>query len=105
MFVKGKATADNAGEMFDLFRLVLTESNLNSKQRVVEMLRETKSRTEAAIQGSGHSYANSRLKAGYSVGGYLDEMMGGLEYYESIKTLLDMAENDFDQLKVSEATS
>ena len=25
VFVKGKATAENAGEMFDIFRLVLTE--------------------------------------------------------------------------------
>ena len=63
------------------------------------MLRESKSRAEAAIQGSGHSYANSRLKAAYTVGGYLDEMMGGLAYYESVKSLLDMAENDFDQLR------
>jgi len=99
VFVKGKATAENTGEMLDIFRLVLTESNLDSKQRIVEMLRESKSRAEAAIQGSGHSYANSRLKAGYTVGGYLDEMMGGLSYYESVKSLLDMAENDFDQLR------
>ena len=63
IFIKGKATAENAGEMFDIMRLVLTESNLDSQDRIVEMLKEAKSRSEASVKGSGHSLVNTRIKA------------------------------------------
>jgi len=99
IFIKGKATAENAGEMFDLMRLVLTESNLDSKDRIIEMLRESKSRTEASVQGSGHSLVNTRIKARLSAGGALEEMIGGFTYLETVKGLLELAENDFPKLK------
>ena len=99
IFIKGKATAENAGEMFDIMRLVLTESNLDSQDRIVEMLKEAKSRSEASVKGSGHSLVNTRIKARLSTGGALEEMIGGFTYLETLKGLLDMAENDFPKLK------
>ncbi|CAN0332809.1 unnamed protein product [Hapterophycus canaliculatus] len=47
--------------MFD----VMTDANLDSQQRVVEMLKESKARLASSIQGSGHSFANTRLEARY----------------------------------------
>jgi len=93
--VGGKATSDKTDELFSIFKLVLTESNLDSKKKVIEMLKETKSRLESSIQGSGHSYANNRIKARYSVGGYLDEKMGGISYLNTINSVLKDAEEDW----------
>jgi Zn-dependent M16 (insulinase) family peptidase len=96
--IGGKATSEKADELFSIFKLILTEANLDSKKKVVEMLKETKIRIESSIQGSGHSYSNTRMKARYSIGGFLDEKMGGLTYLETITALLKEAEEDWDSV-------
>lgn len=98
LMVRGKATSDNIGELFDLMKLVLTEANFDSKARVIEMLKETKAGMEAGIRGSGHSAINTRMKARYRVGGYIDEAMGGIAQLDTVRELLDQAENDWPSL-------
>lgn len=102
MFTKlsigGKATSDKTGELFSVFKLILTEANLDSKKKVIEILKETKSRLESSIQGSGHSYANNRIKSRYSVGGFLDEKMSGITYLDTIGEILKEAEDDWESV-------
>lgn len=95
LLVRGKATSANMDELFKIFKIVLTDANLDSKSKVIEMLKETKSRIESNIQGSGHSYANTRMRARYNVPGYIDEKMGGISYLATVKTLLKQAEEDW----------
>lgn len=122
LVIKGKATTDKADELLSIFSLVLTEARLDSKDKIIEILKEKRSRLESSIQSAGHSAANARLKARYRVGGYIDEITGGLTYLVSIfipltccrnclfsfphtplwqdtvKSLLDEAENDWPSL-------
>jgi Zn-dependent M16 (insulinase) family peptidase len=51
LIVSGKATSDKTTEMFDLMKLILTDARLDSKSRVIEMLKESKSRRESQIVG------------------------------------------------------
>lgn len=44
MFVRGKAVASKAGELFELMHAVLTDANLDNQKRVLEMLKEAKAR-------------------------------------------------------------
>jgi len=62
------------------------------------MLKETKTRIESSIQGSGHSYSNTRMKARYSVPGFLNEKMGGISYLDTINALLKDAEDDWSSV-------
>jgi len=96
--IGGKATSDKTEELFSIFNLILTESNLDSKKKVIEMLKETKTRLESSIQGSGHSFANTRMKARYSVSGFISEKMGGLTYLDSVSAMLKEAEEDWDSV-------
>jgi len=98
IFIKGKATADNTDKLLEIFNLVLTESNLDSQAKIIEMLKETKSRVESSIQGSGHTYANSRLLSRYTVNGFISEQTAGITYLASVKKYLAMAEDDFPAL-------
>lgn len=98
LVLKGKATSDKTDELFDIYKLILTDAKLDSQSKVIEMLRESRSRLEAGIQGSGHSFANTRMKARYSVAGYLDEKMGGISSLERVKQLLKQAEEDWPSL-------
>jgi len=95
LFIRGKATADKADELLSLYQLVLTETRLDSKSKVQEMLKETRARIESSVQGSGHSYANIRMHSRYSVGAYLTEMMSGLSYLDFIKDLQTKVDNDW----------
>ena len=98
LVIKGKATSDKTDELFDLYRLILTDAKLDSQSKVIEMLRESRSRLEAGIQGSGHQFANTRMNARYSVNGYLNEKMGGITYLNTVKQLLKQAEEDWPSL-------
>eukprot|EP00535_Pseudo-nitzschia_heimii_P000451 CAMPEP_0197174118 /NCGR_PEP_ID=MMETSP1423-20130617/780_1 /TAXON_ID=476441 /ORGANISM="Pseudo-nitzschia heimii, Strain UNC1101" /LENGTH=1038 /DNA_ID=CAMNT_0042623015 /DNA_START=245 /DNA_END=3361 /DNA_ORIENTATION=+ len=100
LMVRGKATSDNIDELFDLMKTVLTGAKFDSKSRVIEMLKETKAGMEAGIGGSGHSAINTRMKARYRVGGYIDEAMGGIAQLDTVRDLLDQAENDWLSLLV-----
>lgn len=96
--IRGKATSEKANELFSIFKLILTEAKIDSKKKVIEMLKETKSRIESSIQGSGHSYANNRMKARYRVDGFLDEKMGGITYLGTINELIKEAEGDWESV-------
>eukprot|EP00548_Thalassiothrix_antarctica_P007474 CAMPEP_0194146632 /NCGR_PEP_ID=MMETSP0152-20130528/21136_1 /TAXON_ID=1049557 /ORGANISM="Thalassiothrix antarctica, Strain L6-D1" /LENGTH=1085 /DNA_ID=CAMNT_0038847193 /DNA_START=62 /DNA_END=3319 /DNA_ORIENTATION=+ len=98
LIIQGKATSDRIDELFALFQAILTDANLDSQSRVIEMLKESKAGMESSIQGSGHSYALQRMRARYTAAGYIDEKMGGISKMETVKNLLDLAENDWPTL-------
>ena len=52
------------------------------------------------MMSSGHAMANTRMKARYRVGGYIDEVMGGISQLQTIKDLLKQAEEDWPSLLV-----
>jgi len=98
IFIKGKATADKTDELFSIFNLVLTDAKLDSQSKVIEMLKESRTRIESSIQSSGHSYANTRLAARYNTESYISEKMGGISYLATVKELLHQAENEWPAL-------
>ena len=98
LIVTGKSTSTKTDELFSIFKLILTDAKLDSQKKVIEMLKEAKARSESSIQGSGHSYANTRMKARYSVSGFLNEKMGGISYLETINILLKEAEEDWESV-------
>lgn len=98
LIIKGKATSDKTDELFSIFQLMLTDARLDSQSKVIEILKETKSRLESSIQGSGHSFANNRMKARYRIAGFVDEMMGGITYLDTVKILLNQAQEDWPSL-------
>ena len=98
LYFQGKATSDKTDELLSLMKLMLTDARLDSQTKVVEMLRETRSRMESMIQSSGHSAINNRMKARYRVAGYIDEITSGISYLDTVKVLLKQAEEDWPTL-------
>ena len=95
---KGKATNENVDKLFVIYQLILTDAKLDSQSKVIEMLKQSHLHLESSIQGSGHSYSNTRMRARYSVPGYIDEKMGGVSYLTSVKQLLKQAKDDWPSL-------
>jgi len=98
IYIRGKATSDRSEDLFSIFKLILTESNFDSQKKVLEILKESKARMESGIQGSGHQFAQSRIKARYSPSSYIGEKMSGISYLDTIKELEEMAQNDWSNL-------
>jgi len=96
--IRGKATTDNFDKLFDLFQLILSHARFDSQAKVIELLKESKSGLESSIQGSGHAMSNSRMKARYLASAYVDEIMGGISYLDTLKSLLKQAEEDWPTL-------
>ncbi len=98
LFIKGKAMSDKAPELFSVLHSVLTDSKLDSQHRAVEMLKETQARLEACIVSSGHSYAIMRIGAKLNLGGLVAEQTSGITYLNTLKNVLQQAENDWPSL-------
>ncbi|KAG5183571.1 Metalloenzyme, LuxS/M16 peptidase-like protein [Tribonema minus] len=98
LFLRGKAVSAKTPELLDIVRTVVTEARLDSQQRAIEILKETKARLDASIVGSGHSYASMRIESRYTLEGYLNEISGGISSVETVKSVLKMAEDDWPAL-------
>ncbi|KAJ1445570.1 Metalloenzyme, LuxS/M16 peptidase-like protein [Pelagophyceae sp. CCMP2097] len=97
--LSGKATSDNADELFDLMHKMVAEADWTGSQaKTVELLRETKSSLESAFVSSGNSFAGMRLSARNSLVGHVAESTQGVSYYAAVKLMLDQATTDWPAL-------
>lgn len=99
--LSGKAVGDRTGDLFDLFHEILHEplADLAAvRDRMRQMLLESKARLEQGLLASGHSAVGSRLRARFSVAGWLTEATGGISQLHAVRTLLARVDDDFDGL-------
>jgi len=96
LVLRGKSTADQAGEMHDLMAEMMLESKLDDREVFRQLVLESRSGMESRVQGGGHSVAAGRLDAMDSVAGYVDELMGGLAQLEYLKVLTKRIDTDWD---------
>lgn len=96
IMMRGKAMADQVGDLFSIGSDVLRNARLDDKSRFKQMVLETKAGLESALLGSGHRVAASRLDAQRSIAGWVSESMGGVEYLHFIRGLVERVENDWD---------
>eukprot|EP00638_Chattonella_subsalsa_P000190 CAMPEP_0117753950 /NCGR_PEP_ID=MMETSP0947-20121206/12545_1 /TAXON_ID=44440 /ORGANISM="Chattonella subsalsa, Strain CCMP2191" /LENGTH=1031 /DNA_ID=CAMNT_0005572959 /DNA_START=256 /DNA_END=3351 /DNA_ORIENTATION=+ len=99
LFFRGKSVANKSGKMFDLIHTMLTDAKLDNRQRVLEILRESKAQIEAGVITAGHQFAANRIDARYTTADYIQEITSGVSYVETLKQLLDQAENDWPTLQ------
>jgi Zn-dependent M16 (insulinase) family peptidase len=91
--LRGKATVQKVGLMFDLMGDVLLGANLNNRERLTEMIHRRREEGKSVLLSSGHSVAGSRLNSKLSKVGWISEQMSGLSAYEKINAI-DIDSND-----------
>uniref|UniRef100_A0A6U5MC85 Peptidase M16C associated domain-containing protein n=1 Tax=Calcidiscus leptoporus TaxID=127549 RepID=A0A6U5MC85_9EUKA len=96
--VRAKGTSEKAEQLFDLVGAVLTDANLDSKAKVVEILKESKANLESRFVSSGNAFASLRLSSRTSLLGYISEQTGGVSYYATVKAMLENAQSDWPSL-------
>lgn len=93
--VGGKAVGDKLPDLFELMHEILLEPALDNQERVSQILLETKARMEHGLVAAGHGAVSSRLRARFSLSGWLEECTSGISYLHSVRQQLEQVEEDW----------
>ena len=93
--IKSKALYQKLPVAFDMMREILTQSKLDDKKRLKEILSMSKSRLQMRFQSAGHTTAALRALAYLSPLSKLKDLTAGIGYYEVVKDL----EEHFEERK------
>jgi len=95
MQITGKSLAQKADKLFDIILSILTQSNLDNRQKAIELLQSSCASKKSSIISSGNSYALKRLQGRYTVAGAMSEKFSGVTSYEDCKILLEQVKEDW----------
>lgn len=96
--VGGKAVSTKVDDLFSLLQEILLEPNFDQRDRFSQMLLEAKARLEHGLVAAGHGAVSLRLRARYSVTGWLEELMGGVSHLQAVRELAHRVDTDWDSV-------
>ena len=74
--MRGKATPDHVDDLLAIIDDVLTDARLDNRERIQQMVLESKAGFESSLAGSGNGIVSMRLRAGFSEADWLNETAG-----------------------------
>ena len=89
LFVRGKATAGQAGEMLNIIKDILLRTNFNNRKRLKQIVLEEKAGLESGLVPGGHSFVNMRLRAQFGESGWATDEMKGIGYLFALRQLAE----------------
>jgi len=92
LFVRGKAMPHQTEDLLAIVREVITDVNLDDKNRFKQLVLEAKAGLESRLVPGGHMLVAQRLSSIYSAADWASEQMGGLSYLFFLRSLV----NDID---------
>lgn len=95
LFLRGKSTVHQAGELLDILKDILLTVKLDNRERFQQMLLEEKAGLEAGLIPAGHRVVNLRLRSTFNEADWAQELMGGIEYLFFIRQLVHEVEQDW----------
>ncbi len=95
LFLRGKATIDQAGELLSILKDVLLSANLNNPERFRQIVLEEKADMEASLAPAGHRMVNLRLRAQFDEAGWAAEKISGISYLTFLRELGALIEKDW----------
>jgi len=87
LFVRGKATMSQAGEMLNIIREALLTAKLDNRERLKQMVLEEKAGLESGLVPGGAGFVNSRLRAQFGESGWAIDEMKGISYLFTLREL------------------
>ncbi len=99
LFLRGKAVPDRTGELFSIMHDVLTTARLDNRERIRQMVLETKAGFESRLAGAGNGIVAQRLRAQSSESDWAGEQMGGITHYFYFKDLAKRIDSDWPSVE------
>jgi len=88
-FIHSKTVINRLPDLTDLLNDILSMPNFDNKERFRQMALEEKAGIEHQLIPSGHGFVGARLRANFSMSGWLSELTGGVSYLFYLRELLD----------------
>jgi Zn-dependent M16 (insulinase) family peptidase len=95
LFLRGKATLEQGGDLLAILRDVLLKPRLDNPERFRQMVLEEKADGEAMLAPAGHRLVNTRLRALFNQADWADEQMSGVNYLFFLRQLAQDVEEDW----------
>jgi hypothetical protein len=95
LLLRGKATMSQVHELLALLKDVLTNVQLDNKERFRQIVLEAKAGEEAGLLQMGHIVVANRLASQYSVANWAAEQMDGVAYLAFLNRLVEEIEEDW----------
>lgn len=92
-----KLLYDEMPKAFELIQEIIFESKLSDTKRLLEILKEIKSRLQMKMNSSGHNVAVDRALSYISQSGYYSDLTKGVRFYQFIADLVENFEDKKDQ--------
>jgi Zn-dependent M16 (insulinase) family peptidase len=96
--IKGKAIGNNIVRLMELVAELITESKIQDKKRIKELIQQIKSRIEMSIFNAGHSIASGRVGSYFSPSRKYMEKLQGLDFYWFIDHILEQFDNNSEEI-------
>lgn len=91
-----KTTIEKLDTALALYGLVINETNLDNKDRLLDLLKRHQSQLESSVLQNGYNVAATRLESYYSRRGVFNEKIRGMEYYWFVTGLVKRFNEDPD---------
>jgi Zn-dependent M16 (insulinase) family peptidase len=95
LFLRGKATVAQSGELLNILKDVLLTANLDNRERFKQMVLEEKAGQETGLLPAGHRVVNTRLRAQYTQADWAAEQISGLSYLFALRALAEQVDKDW----------
>ncbi|MDP1730220.1 MAG: insulinase family protein [Devosia sp.] len=95
LFLRGKAVPEKADELLAILHDVLTTARLDNRERIRQMVLESKAGFESSLAGMGNGIVSMRLKAQFSESDWLSEQLGGVSHYFFLRELAKEIDGDW----------
>ncbi len=95
LFLRGKATVAQGGELLSILKDVLLTVRLDNLERFKQMVLEDKAGQESGLVPMGHRIVNLRLRSMLDEADWAGEKMSGLSYLFFLRQLAEDVENNW----------
>jgi presequence protease len=101
MFVRGKATVAQAGELLAIVDEVLASARLDNRERFRQIVLEEKAAREAGLVPGGHGVVNARLRSRLNQADWAGEQIGGVSYLFFLRQLATQVDEDWPAVQAA----
>jgi len=98
LFLRGKATSQQAEELLAILRDILLTVKLDDVERFRQLVLEDKAEAEASLVPGGHRVVNNRLKALFNEADWADEQINGLSQLFFLRQLAPKLDNNWPEV-------
>jgi len=98
LFLSGKSTVAQSPELMAIMLDMLQTVKLDNPQRFKQIVLKTKARLESSLIPGGHQYVGGRLRAAFSMAGWVEEQLDGVDSLFFIRKLAEQVDSDWPRV-------